>query len=137
MAKPFIYGLWNEDGTATIQGRIVARNASGTIVAGEGRCLQQADLSEVSVKVFALTTVATETYTATLTISSVIFDTLQVDATWVPVIDSTGYNFQADLPVSAFPTGEVRYRAEVKFTMTNGSVGWGRWEGIATGVYTS
>ena len=136
-AKSIIYGTWNEDGTATIQGRVVTRDGTGASVAGEGKLALQADISSITLKVFQLDTVATETYTTTLTVSSVIYNTLQTDATWVPVVDSIGYNFQADIPASAFPTGETRYRASAKFTTSGGAVGWGRWEGIATGVYTS
>lgn len=37
-----------------------------------------------------------------LTVSSVIFNTLQTDNDWGA--DSTGYNFKATIPASAFPT---------------------------------
>jgi hypothetical protein len=137
-AKTTIYGTWNEDGTATIQGRVIARDGTGAPVAGEGRAVKQADLSTVTIKVFNISAdPPTESYTATLTIASVIFDSLQTDATWVPGVDSTGFNFSVDIPASAFPTGDQKYRAEVKYTTTGGSVGWGRWQGLAVGVATS
>jgi len=136
-AKTTFYGTWNEDGTATIQGRMVGRSGTGAIVAGEGRLLLQADLTSLTIKVFKLVDPATETYTATLTISSVVFDSLQTDATWVPGVDSIGYNFMADIPATAFPDGDNKYRAEVKGTATGGTIFWGRWEGGAVGVFTS
>ena len=137
-AKTTFYGTWNEDGTATIQGRVIARDGTGATVAGEGKLVKMADLSSITIKVFNISAdPPTETYTATLTISAVIFDSLQTDATWVPTVDSTGFNFSADIPASAFPTGDQKYRAEVKYTTTGSSIGWGRWEGLAAGVYTS
>jgi hypothetical protein len=126
----------NEDGTATLLGRVTARDGTGTSVTGEGKCLKQADLSSITAKVFDLHD-GTTTYTATLTISSVVFDSLQVDAIWNLAADSNGYNFLADLPTTAFPTGGRTYRAEAKFTTTGGTVGWGRWNLQAESVLTS
>lgn len=136
-AKTTFYGVFNEDGTATIQGRAVARDGTGATIAGEGKLLQQADISTITIKVFKLVDPPVETFSATLTVSAVIFNTLQVDATWVPGIDSIGYTFSTDIPASAFPDGDVKYRAEVRGTTTGGSVFWGRWEGAGMGVFTS
>lgn len=63
----------------------------------------------------------------TLTTTTVIFDTLQVDALWTK--DATGYNFKADLPAATFPNKkethslrDIVYRVEVKFTPSSGEV---------------
>jgi len=133
-----IYGFFNEDGSATLEAREVIRDGTGTTVAGEGNCAKQADLSSITLKVFDISIdPPTEILSATLTISSVIFDSLQTDATWVPVVDSTGYNFRYIVPTTAFPTGDHKYRVEVKFTTTGGYVWTDRYEGGAVGVFTS
>jgi hypothetical protein len=124
---------WWEDGSATLYARITARDGTGTLQSDGTRLLKQADLSALSVKVFDTSSEAVETYTATLTISSVVFDTLQTD--WDE--DSTGYNFRAELPTTAFPTGGRNYQAEVKITTSGGGVGWVKYAGPAEAVHTS
>lgn len=52
-----------------------------------------------------------------LTISSVIFDTLQ---NWAE--DSRGCNFLATISPDAVPLGDHEYAVEVKFTLTDGRV---------------
>jgi hypothetical protein len=59
----------------------------------------------------------------TLTVSSVVFDTLQTDGKWTdnPVNDDTGYNFAHAIPSTAIDNaGE--YRLEHEFTMSDGGV---------------
>ena len=45
---------WHEDGSATVLGRITARNGSGsaTGIAGEGNWLEQADISTITCAVY-------------------------------------------------------------------------------------
>ena len=54
----------------------------------------------------------------TLTVSSVVFDTLQTDGRWTA--DSTGYNFRHDITQATF-TDPGRYLIEYTVTMTGGN----------------
>lgn len=125
---------WVEDGTATVLGRLTARNGSGsaTGIDGEGNWLQQADISTITCKIFDLDsdTPGTATETPTVTISSVILDTpITTNVIWTK--DTTGYNFIHDLSATYFPTGERRYRAEYEVTLTGGAVFHGVYVGTA------
>jgi len=77
--------------------------------------LLQAEITSITGKVFLLdsTTPTTASSTPTVTVASVIFDTLQTDSRWDA--DSTGYNFKLQLGASAFATGNARYRIEFEF----------------------
>jgi hypothetical protein len=117
-----------EDGGASFMSRVVG-NAGVNIT--------QSVITSIAVKVFDVDsdTPDTATYSATLTVSAVVFDTLQTDARWTE--DATGYNFRHDMPASAFPTGEHKYRVEYKFTPATGEVFWVLFDVTATNVRTS
>lgn len=84
-----------------------------------GSYLTQASLSSITYAVFNLTgnTPSTVLSSGTLTISSVVFDSLQTDARWTT--DSVGYNFRVTIPGSAFALAATLYRVEVTFTDTD------------------
>lgn len=85
-----------------------------------GSRITQSSLSSLSVKVFNART-KEQTYSSTLTISSVVFNSLQTsDAAWTK--DDVGYNFKHIVPGSAFPDGSAEYRVEYKFTSSGGDV---------------
>ena len=134
---------WQEDGTATVLGRITARDGTGTAtgVNGEGNWLKQADISTITCAVFDLSssTPTTAIATPTVTIATHVLDTpVTTNVLWTQETGTvTGYNFLHDLPASAFPTGEHIYRAEYKITTTGGAVLWGAFEGPAERVFTS
>lgn len=117
-----------EDGGATFLARVNGNT---------GVAITQALLSSITVKVFDLdsTTPDTSIYSATVSISSCVFDTLQTDAIWTE--DTDGYNFKHAMPASAFPTGGHNYRIEYLFTPTSGEVFWVLFEVLAIGVITS
>jgi hypothetical protein len=131
-----IVGKFSEDGSATLLGRVTARDGTGTQMASGRNLLKQADLSSISISIFDLSSDTPTTAVSgptVLTISSVIFDTLQT--TWD--VDSIGFNFKTDIASTVFSTGDHVYRAIVKWTTTGSTVAWGRWTGPAIGVQTS
>lgn len=143
MADMLIEVEWNEDGSATILGRLTGgTNATGaaTGVAGEGKWIKQADLISggLTYAVFdeSSTTPSTAITSGSLTISSVILDTPSTSSTyWTR--DTVGYNFIWDAPATLFPTGGHRYVLEIRAESSGSIVGWGRYAGIAQPVHTS
>jgi hypothetical protein len=135
-----VHGNFWEDGSCTVYGRITARDGTGTSITGEGKALVQADLSSATYAIFdrSSTTPETPIATGTLTIGSVVFNTLQTstdDPVWD--VDTTGFNLRADFAASLFPSGGVLYRIEIKLTTTGSAVGWAVFEGLSNPVYTS
>ncbi len=137
-----IHVAWNEDGSATVLGRLTARNGTGaaTGIDGEGKFVKQSDLNAIDYNVYVADVDGTFTLvpgqTGALTISTVILDTPDAsNEIWVQ--DSVGYNFIHDLPATSFPDPDVEYLAEYKFTFTGGEVAWVRYRGYARGVEVS
>jgi hypothetical protein len=84
----------------------------------DGDNVTQASISSITCKIYNRLTgelVGTES----LTVSSVVFNTLQTDDPWDE--DSTGYNFRYTVSGSYFPDNDVTYRVEVTATPTSGS----------------
>ena len=121
-------GIVIEDGAACFLARILGNDATPVI---------QAAVQSISVKVFDVdaTDPDTAVYSANLTVSTAIYDTLQTDDRWTE--DDTGYNFRHDMPASAFQTGDHNYRVEYKFTPTLGEVFWALFDVHANNVRTS
>jgi hypothetical protein len=97
--------------------------------------VQQADISSIAYSVFDLSDTTTATATGTLTVASVVFDSLQTDARWTE--DSTGYNFRWDVPASIGATGDKVYRIEIAFTPASGEVFHAVFEARTVGLYRS
>lgn len=102
-----------EDSGASCMARVVGNAATA---------ITQATITSITSHVFDLdsSTPTTDLDNSTLTVSSVVFDTLQTDARWT--VDSTGYNFRHDFAASIFTTGGHRYRVEFVFTPSSGAV---------------
>lgn len=111
---------WNEDGSATVMARLMARNGSGDTVTGEGKWLKQADFTSITCNIFDTTAADAEVGTApTVTVSSVIIDTPVTDrAIWTK--DDVGYNFLLDLAGTYFPTGGHVYTVQMYAALTGG-----------------
>lgn len=99
----------NEDDDFTPIARV--KNGAGTLIT-------QASLTSITYYAYDTGT-ATQTGTGTLTISSVVFDTLQTGSNWT--VDGTGYNFLATIPGTCFPDGGKVYRVEIVFNPVSGS----------------
>ena len=72
---------------------------------------------------------------STLTVSSVVFDTLQTDARWDR--DATGYNFRYDVQSSELPNGKKKYRIEFLFDPVTGQNFHVAWEITTVDLYRS
>lgn len=106
-----------EDSSVLLMARLLA--------ADDGAALQQADLSSIALSVYDECDPSTAIATATLTISAVVFNTLQTDARWT--LDSTGYNFAYWTATTHMPHGNRTYRFEIKYTHAGGQVGHQVW----------
>ena len=108
-------------GTLTMMARVVGEDAAD---------IAQADVSSIIYTIFALNEkdVNAETpvvnHTAvSLTVASVVFDSLQTDARWT--VDTTGYNFRHEIDVSsnaAFTVRGAKYLVVHHLTPPSGQV---------------
>jgi len=131
---------WKEDSTVEVLGRVTARNGSGaaTGINGEGKFLQQADVSSITAKVYNLTDDAdtVDTDLGSLTVSTVILDTVD-SSNEVWTLDSIGYNFRHQIANTVFTDGGDIYRVEYKFTLTGSEVFFAYFEGPADPIIQS
>jgi len=114
------YGIGFEDAPIALMDRV--KSIAGAYVT-------QASLSTITYRVDeyasqedAETTTGGTVITAatSLTISAVIFDTLQTAAPWDSAADSTGYNFRLDLAGTHRPNGGKWHRVEIVITPSSG-----------------
>lgn len=110
--------------------------ALARVINESGQYITQASLTSITCKVYDLDNADAEVATPTVTISSAVFDALQVAAAdlrlWTrdgQQIDGVGWNFKFVVPATAFPLGASgsgnstpyrRYRIEFKFDPTSG-----------------
>lgn len=105
----------------------------GRVYGNDGNLVTQATFSGITYTVTRLDSLTptsgetftggtdTQTGTGTLTVSSVVFNSLQTtDPRWTK--DTTGYNFLATIPASCFQVGGVKHRIDIYFTPTSGEV---------------
>lgn len=69
-----------------------------------------------------------------LTVASVVFDTLQTDSRWTR--DATGYNFRYDVPAT-FTATPCKMRIEVKYDPASGENFHVVWEGTVGALHAS
>lgn len=121
---------FRENNSATILGRITARNGSGaaTGVAGEGNFIQIADVSSISYDIYDLEAPTTIIADGTLTASDVILDTV-VTSNVIWTKESIGYNFIHDLSGTNFANGGKILRIEYHVTLTGGETIEGAYQG--------
>lgn len=95
--------------------------------------ITQATTSAITLAVFKNAN-TTATYTASLTVADVVYDSLQTDSRWS---GSTGYNFRYAVVASVFDAGDATYRLEFKFTPITGSQYFVIYEIDTVEVFTS
>jgi hypothetical protein len=103
--------------------QVVVEDSIFTIMArihGDGANLVQADISSISYQIFYTDSDTAHTGETSLTVSTVVYDTLQTDARWT--VDSTGYNFRHDVSDGVLVDPERRYAFEYTITMTDGRI---------------
>ena len=84
--------------------------------------ITQATISTITYVVYDLADDSVVTTSTSLTVASVVFDTLQVTDAWTSQGgDATGYNFGAELPGTNWVTSGKLLRVEFTFTPTSGS----------------
>lgn len=90
------------------------------IYGNAGTVITQATISSVLVRVYDMAdSAATYTLTASPTVASTVYDTLQTDARWTE--DSTGYNFLYAIAGTAFPDPRTTYQIQITLTPTSGN----------------
>ncbi len=107
----------------SVCGQVVIEDAGVTFMArvygNAGTAITQASLSSIGYAVTDLSDLTNPVTSGTLTISSVVFDTLQTGVRWTK--DSTGYNFLYAAPATWTPSGKRRYAYVFTFTPSDGS----------------
>ncbi len=131
---------WNEDGSASVLGRLTARDGGGaaTGVDGEGKWLQQADVQTITCNIFDLSSLTPDTPLSSpaVVVATSILDTPVTDnEIWTR--DTIGYNFLHDLISTSFPSGGNRYSVEYTVTLTGGTVFHAVYTGVATPIRSS
>ena len=112
-------------GTTDIEHAVVWEDSGATclsrVVGNDGAAVTQASLTALTYKVFDenSATPGTAATSGTLTISEVIYDTLQTGDLWEST-DDTGYNFKWQVPASVLTTGGHLYRVEFWYDPVSG-----------------
>lgn len=137
MPGAVISAVWQEDGSATVYGRLMSRDGSGEAIAGEGKCLTKIDISSITFSVFDSSAPTPAVNTGIVDKNASVFDTLQTtldDPAWK---FRKGFNFRHDLGPENFPVGGKVYVVEYRIVTSGGAVGWAVYKGSANSVFTS
>ncbi len=89
------------------------------VVNKSGAHITQAGVSTITYSVREAEGDEAATASGSLTVSEVVYNTLQYGGLWD--VDLDGYNFFAALPGACFPTAGTRYRVEFVLTPTSGN----------------
>ena len=101
----------NERSGCTVMGYIQGYDAAAIV---------QDDITSIAYHVVDVRIPNTTVGSGPLDKTVVVFNTLQTDARWT--IDSTGYNFAWEAPVTIVPNGGRTYQVELEFTPASGAV---------------
>lgn len=111
-----ITGVVYEDSTFALMARFEVDGSNAT----------QSDCSSITMKAWDTNDLTTTVLSTSLTVSSVVFDTLQTDGRWS--VDTTGYNFRYDVADTVCTTAGSRYLFEAVVTTAGGKLPPMRWE---------
>ena len=106
----------------------------GRVLGNSGALITQSDISSITYYIWDITG-NVEITSGSLTVSSVVFNSLQLDDRCTE--DDIGYNFGYAAPASWFAAPDHTYRIEVKFTPSSGQVFFAVFEIITSAIYTS
>ena len=100
---------------------VVYEDSSFSVMARvhDGPDLVQADINSIEWAVYYFDDNSVHTAASQLTVSNVIYDTLQTDSRWTE--DATGYNFRHDVAHAVLTDPSRDYRLEYRFTLAGGS----------------
>lgn len=97
------------------------------IVGNDGELVTQASITSIAYTVWDLTTDESVATSTSLTVATVVFDSLQTDAVWTKDTadepgpdDRAGYNFKATIPAATITPDGDRFQIDVKFTPASG-----------------
>ena len=121
---PIITGNAVENSGVTLLARLLGNG---------GTPVTQASLASIAYTVTDLNQGTVIVTGSALTISQVIFDTLQLAPVWTK--DAVGYNFLAALPGSLFTNGGDTYQVDVVFTPVTGNPFRQSWQLVLQTVY--
>lgn len=113
-------GIYRENGLAVHYARLTADNGSGaaTGVIGEGKYLQIADITSITMTVIEKLSGDVIVAPTTLTVSAVVSDTVVTSTTvWT---QGAGYNFRHAMPAGSFPQSGVIYRTKYTIVLPGG-----------------
>lgn len=105
-----------------VTGRVWADDPAtclGRILSPAGDYLVQSDVTSATWTVYDLDDAKAVEGTGSLTVSSVIFDTLQTDDIWTE--DTTGYNFKSTISGTYLPDAGHNYRIVFAFVTSSGT----------------
>lgn len=100
-----------EDSGCYLMARIRGNDAANIV---------QSDITSINLCVNRKGEPSPDTTGSAVTVSSVVFNTLQTDARWT--VDGTGYNFRYAVSAAELPLGGRTYLFEFKFTPASGPV---------------
>lgn len=128
----------NEDGGVTLMDRVLG---------GNGSAVTQSTFGSITLKVFehdkqedaenAQNGTELTGIGGTLTVSNVIYNTLQTAAPWNSTADAVGYNFRYDADETHLPNGSKWYRFEFRLVPAVGPAFWVKWVVFAEPMATS
>lgn len=88
------------------------------VTGNAGVAITQSDITSIAYTVHDLKAGEETVSGGSLTVATVVFDTLQTDVRWTK--DKLGYNFRYDIPASELPNGDRVYEFEIVFTPVSG-----------------
>ncbi len=96
------------------------------ITDADGVNLTQADVATITRDVVDASRGKSLQLAQSVTVASVVYDTLQTDAMWT--VDTDGYNFKCTVPGSLLPHAGRIYRVRFNITTTGGTLFYSNWE---------